>query len=259
MKGLGRLGAVFLLVLAAATLTAYWTPVTVNPRRIFFFAMIAFAAYVAIDYLWRSGRAGGGSMIDRRRFMAAIACAVAVGTAHPLLAQSDDGDWVNFDRLARAFNALLNAPNPIADTVTRLKFVDFLRDVKRPVNRIRSAKREVLEMLQPPSCSSHPDSASRMAAAAQAARRIVPLVSQLATHLDTLHDAIRPQGISNNVRAIAEGLRSMQSRKMWVNRVSSYCGRTPNQRTDFRQEVADSHNRVLIVAIQLDSLIDRLS
>ena len=59
MKDLGRLGAVFLLVLAAAALIAYFTPVTVDPRRVFFFAMIGFAAYVAVDYLWLRGRGAG--------------------------------------------------------------------------------------------------------------------------------------------------------------------------------------------------------
>ena len=200
-------------------------------------------------------------MIGRRHFMGAIASfAVAGLPSRPLFAQASDGDWISFDRLARAFNALLNASNPIADTVTRLKFVDFLRDVKRPIDRIMAAKRDVLEMLQHPSCSpGHPASASWMAAAGEAANRIVPLVAQLAAQLDTLHGAIRPSGVGNEVRAIAEGLRSMQTRKMWIDRVDDYCNTGPAQRTEFRREVAGSHNRVRIVAIQLDSLIDRLT
>jgi hypothetical protein len=53
-----RHAAVFVLVLVAASLVAWWVPYDVDPNTVFFYFMLAFAVYLAGSWLWESRHTG---------------------------------------------------------------------------------------------------------------------------------------------------------------------------------------------------------
>jgi hypothetical protein len=198
----------------------------------------------------------GNAKIDRRGFVAAsLILATAPGLAQP--ADSVASDWGVFSKMADLFRNIQGSLDPIANGITRLKFVRFLNSINAPLADLLREKRTVDTAFRLASCEGDATTVQRLAS--EAARQIMPLVDTLQQQVKKLASAIKPAGTRAEATALANELGSLRSRKMWVDRTNSFCGLSPDRRAEFRAEVQASIEIVMRAQKQLDALIDKLS
>lgn len=169
----------------------------------------------------------------------------------------DDDDWAVFSTLASVFASVMEATDPIADGITRLKFVRFLNSIHGPLADITHEKQVVLDTLLSAQCTG--DAATIRLLAGAAAARIVPLVAVLESRVRVLSTAIKPPGTREAAAKLADSMRGLQSRKMWVHRIDGYCHGSPQARSAFLAEVRRSASMAHDARVKLDGLLDHLT
>ena len=193
---------------------------------------------------------------SRRTFLAGSLILISA----PALAvdqDSMDQEWGVFTRLAKLFEDLRAATDPIADGITKLKFVKFLNGINGPLTDILRDKRMVESVLSIGTCAG--DAVTMQSLASRAADAIVPLVSTLEEKVRTLSTAIKPAGSRQAAMTLANQLGGLGGRKMWIHRTKAFCSGSPAQRAAFLKEVRGSISIVENAQKTLDTLIEQMS
>jgi hypothetical protein len=196
--------------------------------------------------------------LDRRSFLGlAAGLAAFPNAAIAAPRRLADDDWAIFSKLASLFASVMEATDPIADGITRLKFVRFLNSIHGPLADIIREKQVVLDTLLSAQCTG--DATTIRSLAGGAAEKIVPLVKVLEGHVRVLSTAIKPAGTREAAAKLADSMHGLQSRKMWVHRISSYCHGSPQARSAFLAEVRRSASMAADARSKLDGLLDHLT
>ncbi|MGO7658266.1 hypothetical protein ACC702_23825 [Rhizobium ruizarguesonis] len=104
--------------------------------------------------------------MDRRSFIVA-ASLMLLWPARSSTAQSGPAeDWQVFGKLAAIFTSVLQATDPIADLITKARFVRLLQQIDGSINTILNAKRDILSSIEAATCGdgNSPETALRVAA-----------------------------------------------------------------------------------------------
>ena len=195
---------------------------------------------------------------NRRLFIAGSMIALTLPMGAVKAIPPDEGDdWGVFSKLAGIFVAIQAATDPIANGITRLKFVKFLNGIQEPLGEILREKKAVLEALEIGTCKDDARTVEEMAS--RPAQRIIPLVIVLQQKVRTLSSAIKPGGTRQLATKLAEELGSLQSRKMWIHEVRGFCGKSPTARAAFVARVKHSIAIVQEAQQKLNALLDHLT
>lgn len=194
-----------------------------------------------------------------RRAVLAIAGAAAIQFATPAFAQpgNQDNDEGVFARLSGLFVALVEATDPIAEGITKIKFTRFLNSMIGPLSDIAQQKRAVLAALELNACGA--DAARFQDVARSATGEILRLAGTLGTLTRTLATAIKPGGTRNLALRTESELRNVINGKFWIDDINRYCSMSPAQKSAFRANVARSSASVSRCRTDLERLLETLS
>ena len=196
--------------------------------------------------------------LDRRLFLAGGMTALMLPASAAIAFLPDESeDWGVFSKLAGVFVAIQAATQPIADGITRLKFVRFLNGVQGPLTDILREKNAVLDALEIGTCTT--DARTVEAMATRPAQRIIPLVTVLQQKVATLSTAIKPGDTRQAATQLANDMSRLQSRKMWVHQLDGFCESPPAERAAFFARVKQSIAIVQEAQKKLDALLDHLT
>jgi hypothetical protein len=195
--------------------------------------------------------------LDRRLFIAGSVTVLMLSLGANAVPPDESEDWGVFSKLAGIFVAIQAATQPIADGITRLKFVRFLNGIQGPLTDILREKNAVLDALEIGTCTT--DARTVEAMASRPAQRIIPLVTLLQQKVATLSTAIKPGDTRQAATELANDMSRLQSRKMWVHQLNGFCGRPPADRAAFVARVKQSIAIVQEAQKKLDALLDHLT
>ncbi|MGE4304267.1 MAG: hypothetical protein AB7E24_09570 [Novosphingobium sp.] len=195
--------------------------------------------------------------MERRLFLASAASAALLFVMPERAAAQLDGDWAAFEGLGGLFERLRQITDPIADNISRTKFLWFLNRLQEPLWDILQEKGNVQRALRIADCAG--DRRSVIALADQSARKIVPLADELSNRMRVLASAIKPADTRQEAAQLADRLGALQNRKMWTNRVGQFCGDNAAGRQRFLAEVEASIAVVKEARLRLENLMEKIS
>jgi hypothetical protein len=204
--------------------------------------------------------------MDRRTFIIATAVFASVratlGNAQKppevkKTAEFLDGWHETFAEIPKIFLDLMKSVDPIADWITRKRFLRFLERMDRTITSVEISLRTLLRLLEQARCE--PESGADILQ--KAIQEIINLSDAVATLSDQtrlLALSVKPENVRAEAMQVADRLTSLvEMRDQWINEVSSYCGRSPSERTDIRGRIESGLNSVHESRAPLYELIQR--
>ncbi|MEX2745604.1 hypothetical protein AB3480_30735 [Rhizobium mongolense] len=193
--------------------------------------------------------------MDRRSFIVA-ASLMLMWPPRTSTAQSGPAeDWQVFGKLAAIFTSILQATDPIADLITKARFVRLLQQMDGSINTILNTKRNILSSIMAATCSD----GNSLEAALRATAGLTADLNTLAAQIETLSVCVKPPEARKAAEDAGDELYSlMTTRKIWIGRIPSYCGMDTNAKSELRSEIQTSIDIVAKSRDALGSLIDRL-
>ena len=195
--------------------------------------------------------------VDKRSFLYGATLSTLGLTPVALAQDSVGNDWEVFTKLARLFDEISKAVDPIASQITRIKFVRLLNGINLVLFKIAQEKQNVEDALTLGSCER--DEATVTQLATRAASKIIPLVSELQGKVEILASAIKPSGTRAAATALAREMQGLQSRKLWTRRTNGYCHFDSRSRDEFLSEIRASRRVVNDAELKLNTLLEKLS
>ena len=162
-----------------------------------------------------------------------------------------------FTSLVKLFVDILEATDPIAEAIDRIRFRDFLYHIRTPLSDLLTMKLQVqLDLLQV-ICTG--PTATGLAPAERQASQLLPLIDELQRSVAVLETAVRPEGLRAEIREVCDELRELRFRKLWIARVGAYCGMSAATRKQLLAEIRESAGLVRRCQDSLDKLIDKVA
>lgn len=169
-------------------------------------------------------------------------------------ADGSTAEWLAFQKFGEALYGLVTSPMKVAELIDQQRFFMFVAKCQVLISEVEAAKRDVRDGLRAATCQGEDPYMRQAAAAAHLIREKVPELGVAAVKLSS---AIKPPGLRKAADEAAEGLSELKSRKMWVDRVGSFCG-PPSARQAFLDDVDASLAIVRECRERLGQMVDKL-
>lgn len=194
-----------------------------------------------------------GEPNDRRDF---VRCAIVSSIFNIDLrafAQEDD-DWSVFQKMSGVFLKLIESTNPIADFITKKKFVGFLRDIRYVLGQIHELKSNIRSLLDNGNCNETDLKLARSYASLLKAE-----LGTLLSQITLLGNCVKPTGIRAEIEEIGSAIEQLEYSKAWIFHPEVFCEINIAERASLSSYIENSINFVKKSESALDDLIDKLA
>lgn len=194
--------------------------------------------------------------MNRREAMAQVSALALVSFMHtPASAYTNHGgDWSVFSALGVCIEQIRASTDPIANHITKARFLWFLNRIQLTLFDLEEQKRIIRQTLSRANCVG--DAVTVTELAGEAADRIKPLLTQLSDQIRELVPAIKPAGSRSLATQLVANMVTLRDSKLWIHHVPHYCHLPMEDRAPFVAEVKASVGYVADARTKLNALMD---